>query len=135
MAAFHPRSMFLDDSEMHARSPYGSPRSLNSFSRRKSRSDISSDYEHDRLGLVRANSDYARSTFERPMGLMRTASDFDEYDRPPLMGHNDFDWEDDRSSREYEREREARQHRVEYVGDLHNAKLRRKKSMKRSKFC
>lgn len=129
--AFHPRSMFLDDSEVHTRSPYGSPRSLDAYSRRKSRSDISSDYEHDRLGLVRTKSDYVRP--ERPMGLMRTASDFDEYDRPPLMGHNEFDWDEDRSSSsvDYDREREARKYRVEYVADLHNAKLRRKKSLKR----
>lgn len=127
--------MFLDDSEVHVRPPYGSPRGLNAYSRRKSRSDISSDYEHDRLGLVRTKSDYARSEFERPMGLMRTASDFDDYDRPPLMGHNEFDWDEDRSSSslDYEREREANKYRVEYIGDVHNAKVRRKKSFKRSR--
>jgi hypothetical protein len=70
-----------------------------------------------------------RPPFERPMGLMRSASDFDEYDRPPLMGHQELDWESDRS-------RDSRKYSVEYVDDARNAKsLRRKKSYKRSKSC
>ncbi|KAG9126720.1 hypothetical protein FRC07_002263 [Ceratobasidium sp. 392] len=131
--SFHPRSMFLDDSSVHSRSPYGSPRRLDAYSRRKSRSDIrsdvrsdvSSDYEHDRMGLVRTKSEYVRPEYERPMTLVRSASDFDDYDRPPLLGRYD-DWEDDHA-----RDYDPRRYRVEYVNDLHSSKLRHKKSLKR----
>ncbi|KAG9094110.1 hypothetical protein FS749_013104 [Ceratobasidium sp. UAMH 11750] len=123
--SFHPRSMFLDDSSVHSRSPFGSPRSLNSFSRRKSRSDISSDYEQDRMGLVRTKSEFVRPEYERPMTLVRSASDFDDYDRPSL-GQYDLAWGDD-----YSRDHDARRYRVEYVDDVPSSKLRRKKSLKR----
>ncbi|KAG8719557.1 hypothetical protein FRC09_010947 [Ceratobasidium sp. 395] len=124
--SFHPsRSMFLDDSSVHSRSPYGSPRSLNAYSRRKSRSDISSDYEHDRMGLVRTKSEFVRPEYERPMTLVRSASDYDDYERPPLVDHYD-DLEDD-----YTRDYDPRKYRVEFVNDASRSKLRHKKSLKR----
>ncbi|KAG8746159.1 hypothetical protein FRC10_006025 [Ceratobasidium sp. 414] len=123
--SFH-RSMFLDDSSVHSRSPYGSPRSLSSFSRRKSRSDISSDYEQDRMGLVRTKSEFMRPEYERPVALVRSASDFDDYDRPPLLGQYDSTWDDD-----YPRDYDSPRYRVGYVDDMPSSKLRHKKSLKR----
>ncbi|QRV86815.1 hypothetical protein RhiJN_14833 [Ceratobasidium sp. AG-Ba] len=130
--SFHPRSMFLDDSLVQSRSSYGSPRGLDTYSRRKSRpdlrsdvrSDVSSDYEPDRMGLVRTKSDYTRSEYERPMQLVRAASDFDDYDRPPLLGRYEPEWEDDYRD-------DARRYHVEYVDDASSSRLRRKKSLKR----
>jgi hypothetical protein len=124
--------MFLDDGEIHTRSPYSTHRGLDRFSRRKSRSDISSDYEQDRLGLVRTKPELVRPDYvdARSMGPVRSTSESDDYDRPPF-GQRDFDYDDNYSTRDYDRE--ARKYRVEYVEDFHNAKLRRRKSFKRSK--
>ncbi|CAE6464147.1 unnamed protein product [Rhizoctonia solani] len=127
--AFYPRSMFLDDAEIHTRSAHHTPRTLDRFSRRKSRSDISSDYDNDRVALVRTKSDFARPDYvntQPPMALVRSTSDFDAYDR---LGHSTVDFEHDHYSRDLDRD--SRQYRVEYVDDLHNTKLRRRKSLKR----
>lgn len=122
--AFHPRSMFLDDAEVHTRSSYSPHRGLDRFSRRKSRSDISSDYEQDRLGLVRTQPGFAHSDYPRPMGILKSPSDFSDYER------HDLDYDEGFAGPDYDRERK---YRVEYLGDLHNPKLRRRKSFKRSK--
>lgn len=124
--AFYPRSMFLDDADVQTRSSYNTHRGLDRFSRRKSRSDISSDYEQDHLGLLRAKSDFVRSDYPRPTGLMRSASDFDAYDRTPSVAPHDLEYDYDD-----EFDRDAREYRVEYINDLNNAKLRRRKSFKR----
>ncbi|KAG8764241.1 hypothetical protein FRC11_011257 [Ceratobasidium sp. 423] len=128
--AFYPRSMFLDDAEVHAHSAHRAPRTLDRFSRRKSRSDISSDYDNDRIALVRAKSDFARSEYAnvRPsLALVRSASnDSDTYDWP---GHSTVDFDDDYYSRDSDRN--PQKYRVEYVDDPHSSKLRRSKSLKR----
>lgn len=115
--------MFLDDAEVQTRSPYNTRRGLDHLSRRKSRSDISSDYEQDRLGLVRTKPGYIRSDYPRTTGLVRSPSDYEDYERRGL------DYDEDYSGRDYDRE--ARKYRVEYIDDLHNPKLRHRKSFKR----
>ncbi|KAF8758720.1 hypothetical protein RHS01_03124 [Rhizoctonia solani] len=102
--AFYPRSMFLDDAEINTHSARTMHRSLDRFSRRKSRSDISSDYDND----------------------LRSTSDFDPYDR---LGHPNVEADDDYHSKDSDRD--PRKYRVEYVDDFHNPKLRRRKSFKR----
>ncbi|CUA72160.1 hypothetical protein RSOLAG22IIIB_00823 [Rhizoctonia solani] len=127
--AFYPRSMFLDDAEIHTHSPHRTHRTLDRFSRRKSRSDISSDYDNDRIALVRNKSDFARLDYadiRPPMTLVRSTSDYDAYDRPDQSA---ADFDDDYYSKDLDRD--SRKYRVEYVDDPRNSKLRRRKSFKR----
>ncbi|KAJ1310536.1 hypothetical protein OPQ81_007266 [Rhizoctonia solani] len=120
--AFYPRSMFLDDAEVHPHSAHHTPRTLDRFSRRKSRSDISSDYDNDRIALVRGKSGFVRPS----VALVRSTSDSDTYDHP---GHRTVDSEGDYYSRDLDRD--SRKYHVEYVDDLHSPKLRHRKSFKR----
>ncbi|KAF8744442.1 hypothetical protein RHS02_02465, partial [Rhizoctonia solani] len=127
--AFYPRSMFLDDAEINTHSARTMHRSLDRFSRRKSRSDISSDYDNDRVALVHTKSDFSRPDYvdvRPPMALVRSTSDFDPYDR---LGHPNVEADDDYHSKDSDRD--PRKYRVEYVDDFHNPKLRRRKSFKR----
>ncbi|EUC66037.1 hypothetical protein RSOL_505950 [Rhizoctonia solani AG-3 Rhs1AP] len=127
--AFYPRSMFLDDATVHMHSAHHTRRTLDRSSRHKSRSDISSDYDNDGIALVRTKSDFARPDYANIQPHMALARSTSDYDAHAQLDQPTADFDDDYYSKDLDRD--SRKYRVEYVDDVHNSKLRRRKSFKR----